>query len=71
MESCNGILKTEVLSSRFGKTNVKDRRIPIVKIVKAAIDFISYYSSRRPKEQFKTKKQKGTWPMLIQEVDRI
>jgi len=78
MESCNGILKTEALYSRFGKTKVKDRRIPIAKIVKAAEDFIIYYNTRRPKERlgglspeaFRKENPEGTWPMVIQEVDR-
>jgi hypothetical protein len=42
MESCNGILKTEALYSRFGKTKVKDRRIPIAKIVKSPLSACVY-----------------------------
>lgn len=73
MESCNGVLKTEALYSRFGKTNVRDRRIPIGQIVEAVTGFIAFYNSRRPKKSlgglspsvFREQNPAGTWPALI------
>ena len=49
MESLNGIIKTEALYCRFGKTRVKDRRVPVALLKSAVIEFIDYYNNRRPK----------------------
>lgn len=45
MESLNGIIKTEALYCRFGKTRVKEKRVPIDDVVNAALDFINYYNN--------------------------
>ena len=49
MESLNGIIKTEALYCRFGKTRVKEKRVPISEILEAVMDFIIYYNNERPK----------------------
>ncbi|MEE3495417.1 MAG: IS3 family transposase [Butyrivibrio sp.] len=49
MESLNGIIKTEALYCRFGKTKVKEKRVPIADILEAVQSFIPYYNSERPK----------------------
>lgn len=73
MESCNGVVKTESLYNRFGKTKVKDRRIPIAQIVAAVEDFIPFYNNTRPKQQlgglspveFRRQNPNGTYPAVI------
>lgn len=49
MESFNGILKTEGLYSKFGKTRVKDNRIAIRELEEETRKFIEYYNVRRAK----------------------
>lgn len=51
MESLNGIIKTECLYCRFGKTNVLNRRVPRNEIISAIDEFIPYYNNERPKER--------------------
>lgn len=51
MESLNGIIKTESLYCRFGKTRVKNRRVPVALLKSAVIEFIDYYNNRRPKRK--------------------
>lgn len=51
MESFNGILKTECLYNRFGKTAVKNHRIPINLVEEAVSSFIEFYNTERPKER--------------------
>ena len=73
MESLNGIIKTEALYCRFGKTKVKEKRIPIDEIRAAVIEFIEYYNSKRPKKylgwmspvEFRMRNPKGTYPMVV------
>lgn len=73
MESLNGIIKTEGLYCRFGKSNVKNRRVPIDDIVKAVIEFIEYYNNRRPKDalggmspvEFRLRNPRGTYPVIV------
>ena len=73
MESLNGIIKTEALYCRFGKTKVKEKRIPIAEIVEAVIHFIDYYNNERPKAsngglspvQFRLQNPHGTCLMPI------
>lgn len=73
MESLNGIIKTEGLYCRFGKTRIKNRKVPIDDIVKAVVEFIEYYNNRRPKDalgglspvEFRTKNPRGTYPVVI------
>lgn len=73
MEYLNGIIKTEALYCRFGKTNVKERRVPIDDIVEAVVSFIDYYNNGRPKEalgglspvEFRLQNPRGTFPVVI------
>ncbi len=51
MESFNGVLKTECLYNRFGKTAVKNHRIPIDLVEGAVGSFIDFYNTERPKER--------------------
>lgn len=75
MESLNGIIKTESLYSRFGKTRVKDRRIPVAQLKAAVIEFIDYYNNERPKKklgflspvEFRKQNPKGTYLMVLTE----
>lgn len=72
-ESLNGIIKTEALYCRFGKTRVKEKRVPISEILEAVTDFISYYNNERPKAsngglspvQFRLQNPKGTYLIPI------
>ncbi|MCR5080675.1 MAG: IS3 family transposase, partial [Treponema sp.] len=45
------ILKTECLYNRFGKTAVKNHRIPINHVEEAVGSFIDFYNTERPKER--------------------
>lgn len=73
IESLNGIIKTEALYSRFGKTRVKEKRVPIKEIVNEVIRFIEYYNNERPKKYlgwlspvaFRQQNPKGTYLMVI------
>ena len=73
MESLNGIIKTEALYSRFGKTKVKEKHVPIAEILKAVTDYIPYYNNDRPKAyngglspvQFRLQNPKGTYLVPI------
>ena len=73
MESLNGIIKTEVLYCRFGKTKMKEKSVPIDDIVNAVIEFINRYNNERPKEslgelspvEFRLQNPKGTYLMVI------
>ena len=74
IESLNGVLKTEGLYARFGKTRVKDRRIPVRELAARVEEFIPYYNERRKKDsldaspvQFRMNNPKGTYPAVIQE----
>ena len=74
MESLNGIIKTEALYSRFGKTRVKEKRVPIKDIVDEVIRFIEFYNNERPKKYlgwlspvaFRQQNPKGVYLMVIQ-----
>ena len=73
IESLNGIIKTEALYNKFGKTKVKDKRVPIDEIRAAVIEFIDYYNNERPKErlgwmspvEFRSRNPKGTYLMPL------
>ncbi len=75
MESLNGIIKTEALYCKFGKTRVKERRVPIKDLVKEAIKFIDYYNNERPKAylgwrspvEFRRQNPRGVYLMPIEE----
>lgn len=73
MESLNGIIKTEALYCRFGKTKVKEKRVSIAEILEEVINFISFYNNERPKKtnggmspvQFRLQNPRGTYLMPI------
>ena len=73
MESLNGIIKTECLYSRFGKTNTINRRISQNEIILSVVEFIKFYNHKRPKErlgflspvEFRKLNSKGTYPTLL------
>lgn len=75
MESANGIIKTECLYNKFGKTKFKNRQIPIDDVVTEIAPFIEYYNNERPKQslgglspvQFRLQNPKGTYPMIIKD----
>ncbi len=72
-ESLNGIIKTEALYCRFGKTKVKTGQVPREDLVKAVAEFIAFYNERRPKKrlgnrsprEFIEENPRGTYPMKI------
>ena len=51
MESLNGIIKTECLYCRFGKSAIRNRRIPKREVIAAVVEFIAFYNTKRPKER--------------------
>ncbi|MEA4864937.1 MAG: IS3 family transposase [Sphaerochaeta sp.] len=73
MESLNSIIKTECLYCRFGKSNVKNHKVPKKDVIAAVVEFIEYYNTTRPKEslgflspvEFRLKNPKGTYPVVI------
>lgn len=73
IESFNGILKTEALYAYFGKTKVKDRRIPVRQLAERALWFIPVYNNLRKKDNlghmtpvsFREANAKGTYPILL------
>jgi transposase InsO family protein len=74
MESLNGIIKTECLYCRFGKSKVKNHMISRKYIIPAVTDYIEYYNTFRPKEglgfftpiEFRLMNPKGVYPAIIQ-----
>ena len=75
MESANGVVKTECLYNKFGKSKFKNRQIPIDDVVAEIAPFIEYYNNERPKQslgrlspvQFREQNQKGTYLMVIKD----
>ena len=75
MESLNGIIKTEALYCRFGKSRVKEKRVPISEIIEAVTNFIIFYNNERPKAsngglspvQFRLQNPNGTYLVPINE----
>jgi len=73
MESLNSIIKTECLYCRFGKSNVKNHKVPKKDVIAAVVEFIEYYNTTRPKEslgfmspvEFRLRNPKGTYPVVI------
>ncbi len=72
MESFNGVLKTECLYNRFGKTKFNNRRIRKSEVLAAVEEFIPYYNERRLKidlgwlspQEYRLANPLGTLPML-------
>lgn len=75
IESLNGVIKTEALYCRFGKTRVRERRVSIDSLREAAVKFIEYYNNERPKKrlgwlspvEFRIRNPRGTFPVPVQE----
>lgn len=75
VESFNGVFKTEALYAKFGKTKVKERRIPVRKLAEKAEQFIPYYNNVRTKDslgrmspvQFRLANPKGKYLMVRDE----
>ena len=75
IESLNGLLKTEGLYARFGKTRVKDRRIPVRELAAGIEEFIPIYNNLRAKDslggvcpvRFRLDNLRGTYPAVIRE----
>lgn len=73
IESFNGILKTEALYAYFGKTKVRDRRIPVRQLAERALWFIPVYNNLRKKDNlghmtpvsFREANARGTYPILL------
>ena len=75
MESANGVIKTECLYNKFGKSKFKNRQIPIDDVVAEVEQFIEYYNNERPKQslgglspvQFREQNPKGTYLLVIKD----
>ena len=75
MESVNGIIKTEALYAKLGKSKVKEPRVPREEILSQVTSFISYYNEARPKKRlgglspaaFREQNPDGTWLMVLPE----
>ena len=75
MESANGVIKTECLYNKFGKSKFKNRQIPIDDVVAEVEQFIEYYNNERPKQslgglspvQFREQNPNGTYLMVIKD----
>ena len=75
MESANGVIKTECLYNKFGKSKFKNRQIPIDEVVAEIAPFIEYYNNERPKQslgglspvQFREHNPKGTYLIVIKD----
>ena len=73
VESFNGVFKTEALYAFFGKTKVKDRRIPVRDLAERAKWFIPFYNSQRKKDglghmtptAFREANLSGTYPSVV------
>lgn len=50
MESANGILKTEGMYTKFGKSAFKNHKFSSEEVLKQAIYFINFYNTKRPKK---------------------
>ena len=78
MESANGVIKTECLYNKFGKSKFKNRQIPIDEVVAEIAPFIEYYNNERPKQslgglspvQFREHNPKGTYLMVIKDLQK-
>lgn len=75
MESANGVIKTECLYNKFGKSKFKNRQIPIDEGVAEIAPFIEYYNNERSKQslgglspvQFRKQNSKGIYLMVIKD----
>ena len=75
VESFNAVFKTEALYAYFGKTKVKERRVPVKELAARAEWFIPYYNKERKKDslgkmtpvQYREINPMGTYPVIITE----
>ena len=75
VESFNAVFKTEALYAYFGKTKVKERRVPVKELAARAEWFIPYYNKERKKDslgkmtpvQYREINPMGTCPVIITE----
>jgi len=73
IESLNGVIKTECLYCRFGKSKVKNRMVSRKDIILAVTEFIEFYNTFRPKErlgfltpvEFRLLNPKGVYPAIL------
>jgi transposase InsO family protein len=73
MESFNGVLKTECLYNKFGKSRFNSRRIRKSDVMDAVINFIPYYNESRLKKdlgwlspfEYREANSRGTQPVPI------
>jgi transposase InsO family protein len=73
MESFNGVLKTECMYNRFGKSRFNSRRVRKTDVLDAVVNFIPYYNEIRLKEdlgwlspvEYRQANIKGTLPVPI------
>lgn len=73
MESFHGVLKSECLYNRFGKTKFKERRVRSAQVLRCVEDFVPYYNRERLKRSlgwlfpaaYLERNPKGTLPMVI------
>ncbi len=73
IESFNGVFKTEALYALYGKSKVKNNRIPVRKLAERAQWFIPIYNNSRKKDSlghmtpvaFRKANSKGTYLVII------
>jgi putative transposase len=74
MESMNGIIKTECLYNRFGKTRIENHQVSAEEVRPVIEAFMDWYNNERPKEalgwlspvMFRELNPMGKCPMFIQ-----
>ena len=72
----NSIIKTEALYCRFGKTNVKEKRVSLNDVIRAVEEFIDYYNDSRPKAslggmspaEYRRRNPRGPYPAKIDQA---
>ena len=73
IESFNGVFKTEALYALYGKSKVKNNRIPVRKLAERVQWFIPIYNNSRKKDAlghmtpvaFREANPRGTYPAIV------
>ena len=73
IESFNGVFKTEALYALYGKSKVRNNRIPVRKLAERAQWFIPIYNNSRKKDAlghmtpvaFREANPRGTYPVVV------